>query len=100
MAVNPALTVGDGRRASRSHPHLQTEGTEEVTYTPKPSTGALFKNERKEKDHQPDYKGTLCLPDGSTMQLGGWISQGAKGKYLSLKVSAFLPARGDPEDVT
>jgi hypothetical protein len=40
-----------------------------MTYTPKPGTGALFKNERKERDIQPDYKGSLTLPDGTTMQL-------------------------------
>ncbi len=68
-----------------------------MTYTAKPGTGALFKNERKAKDIHPDYKGSLSLPDGTTMQLGGWITQGANGKYLSLKVSAFLPAVGDPE---
>lgn len=69
-----------------------------MSFTPKPGTGALFKNERKSKDIHPDYKGSLTLPDGSTMQLGGWITQGAKGKYLSLKVSAFLPERAEPED--
>lgn len=69
-----------------------------MSYTPKPNTGALFKNERKSKDTQPDYKGTLCLPDGSTVQLGGWVTQGANGKYLSLKASTALPARSDPED--
>lgn len=68
-----------------------------MTFTPKPGTGALFKNDRKSKDVQPDYKGTLCLPDGSTMQLGGWIAQTANGKYLSLKVSAFLPPKGEDE---
>jgi hypothetical protein len=68
-----------------------------MTYTPKPGTGALFKNERKERDIQPDYKGSLTLPDGTTMQLGGWISQGQKGKYLSLKVSAMLPPKSEPD---
>jgi hypothetical protein len=68
-----------------------------MSYQAKPGTGALFKNERKAKDAQPDYKGSLTLPDGTTMQLGGWITQGANGKYLSLKVSAFLPAVGDLE---
>lgn len=68
-----------------------------MTYAAKPGTGALFKNDKKTKDQQPDYKGSLTLPDGTTMQLGGWISQGANGKYLSLKVSAFLPPVGDPE---
>lgn len=69
-----------------------------MTYVPKPGTGNLFKNDRKEKEHQPDYKGSLTLPDGTTMQLGGWISQNAKGKYLSLRVSAMLPPRGEPEE--
>lgn len=68
-----------------------------MSYTQKPGNGALFKNDKKSKDHQPDYKGSLTLPDGTTMQLGGWVSQGANGKYLSLKVSAFLPPRADPE---
>lgn len=67
-----------------------------MTYQPHPGAGTLFKNERKSKDIHPDYKGSLCLPDGSTMQLGGWIVQGPKEKYLSLKVSAFLPPAGDP----
>lgn len=69
-----------------------------MSYTAKPGTGSLFKNERKEKDHQPDYKGTLTLPDGSTMQLGGWISEGKTGKYLALRVSAFLPAVSEPAE--
>jgi hypothetical protein len=69
-----------------------------LTYVPKPSTGALFKNERKSKDIQPDYKGALCLPDGSTVQLAGWVTQGANGKYLSLKIGTVLPAAGDPTE--
>lgn len=70
-----------------------------MTYQQKPGTGSLFKNDKKDAAHpqRPDYNGTLTLPDGTTMQLGGWITQGANGKYLSLKVSAFLPAVGDPE---
>jgi hypothetical protein len=68
-----------------------------MTFTQKPGTGSLFKNDRKSKDAQPDYKGSLTLPDGSTMQLGGWITQGANGKYLSLKISAALPPRSEPD---
>jgi hypothetical protein len=68
-----------------------------MSFTQKPGTGALFKNDRKEKDHQPDYKGSLTLPDGSTMQLGGWISEGKNGKYLSLKISALLPPKNEVE---
>lgn len=67
-----------------------------MAFTHKPGNGALFKNEKKAKDHQPDYKGQVTLPDGSTMQLAGWVTQGANGKYLSLKVNAFLPPAEEP----
>lgn len=69
-----------------------------MTFTPKPGAGSLFKNDRKAKDIHPDYKGSLCLPDGSTVQIAGWVTQGTSGKYLALKVSTVLPARGDPAE--
>jgi len=68
-----------------------------MSYSPKPSTGALFKNDRKSKDHQPDYKGTITLADGSTLQIAGWVSQGANGKYLALKLNPPLPPQGTPD---
>lgn len=66
-------------------------------FTAKPGHGSLFKNDKKAKDIQPDYKGSLTLPDGSTMQLAGWVSQGASGKYLALKVSTVLPPASAPD---
>lgn len=57
-----------------------------MSYQPKPGSGSLFKNDRKEKDTHPDYRGDLCLPDGSMIRLAGWIKQGAKGSFLSLAV--------------
>ena len=35
-------------------------------------SGSLFKNSYKEKPNQPDYKGTITLPDGSEKELAGW----------------------------
>jgi hypothetical protein len=68
-----------------------------MSYTPKPGSGALFRNDKK-KDTHPDYKGSVCLPDGSTMQLAGWVKTGASGKYLSLTISQFLPpVKDQPE---
>jgi hypothetical protein len=68
-----------------------------VSYTPKPGTGNLFKNDKKSKDIQPDYKGSICLPDGSTMQIAGWITKGPNGTYMALKLSPPLPPVGEPE---
>jgi uncharacterized protein (DUF736 family) len=69
-----------------------------MTHTPVPGIGSLFKNDRKSKPNHPDYKGSLCLPDGSTVQLGGWIKdRNGGGKYLSLTVSQALPPKQEDE---
>lgn len=70
-----------------------------MSYTAKPGTGALFKNDKKAKDIQPDYKGSICLPDGRTCTLAGWVSQGANGKYLTLKVGSILGIAADADGV-
>ncbi len=51
-------------------------------------SGSLFKNSYKEKENQPDYKGTITLPDGSEKELAGWkgTTQGGDVK-LSIKIS-------------
>lgn len=42
----------------------------------------LNKNERKEKETHPDYKGSLNL-DGVDYWIDGWIKDGANGKFIS-----------------
>ena len=49
--------------------------------------GVLFKNDRKEKDTHPDYKGS-CEIDGQEMWISAWIKEGARGKFMSLSFSA------------
>lgn len=50
-------------------------------------SGVLFKNDRKEKTSQPDYKGS-CEIDGEEFWIAAWIKDGKKGKFMSL---AFTP---------
>lgn len=42
----------------------------------------LNKNDRKEKDTHPDYKGKLNV-DGVDYWIDGWIKEGANGKFIS-----------------
>lgn len=60
-------------------------------------SGVLFKNDRKERDNQPDYTGKIHV-DGRERRLAAWIKTGQNGKYMSLKVSDFQ--RGEDRNST
>ena len=49
--------------------------------------GVLFKNDRKESENHPDYKGS-CEINGAEFWLSAWIKTGEKGKFMSLSFSA------------
>jgi hypothetical protein len=48
--------------------------------------GALFKNDRKEKDTHPDYKGSLNV-NGVEYWVSSWIKDGQRGKFMSLSIT-------------
>jgi hypothetical protein len=71
-------------------------------YETKNNSGALFKNQRKEKDTHPDYKGNAVI-DGVDMWISAWIrtAQSTGDKYMSL---SFQPKneparRPDSDDI-
>ena len=47
--------------------------------------GVLFKNDRKELDNHPDYKGSINV-DGVDYWLSAWIKESQKGKFMSMSV--------------
>lgn len=55
--------------------------------------GALFKNDKKATEKQPDFRGSLNLDnqqDGPKLSLAAWIKSGEKaGDYLSIAISEF-----------
>lgn len=50
----------------------------------KDNSGALFKNNRREKPTHKDYEGT-CMVDGKIYWMAAWIRESEKaGRYLSI----------------
>lgn len=63
-----------------------------MAYEQKNLTGSLFKNDRKETDTHPDYKGSALL-NGVEHWMDAWINTSKDGvKYMSLK---FKPKDGN-----
>lgn len=58
-----------------------------MAYETKPNSGSLFKNDRKEKETHPDYKGQAIV-GGAEMWVSAWIKEGKSGKFMSL---SFTP---------
>lgn len=57
-----------------------------MAYEMRPGSLSLFKNDRKEKDSHPDYKGDGMDLDGNAVWVSAWIKEGAKGKFMSLSI--------------
>ena len=56
-------------------------------YQQKDNSGALFKNDKKETDSHPDYKGSAMV-DGSDYWVSGWINVSNAGtKYMKFSYS-------------
>ena len=50
------------------------------------NSGVLFKNDKKENEKHPDYKGNIMV-DGNKYWLSAWIKEGKTGKFMGLAVS-------------
>lgn len=54
-----------------------------MSYTHKPNRGSIFRNDKKQKDTDADYKGDAVI-NGQEVWINGWLNEGKNGKYLAL----------------
>lgn len=57
--------------------------------------GVLFKNDKKESDNHPDYKGSAEI-EGAEYWIAAWIKSGDKGKFMSLSFTAKEEKKSKP----
>ena len=60
------------------------------TYTPAEGKGTIFKNDRKEKDMHPDWRGTATI-NGALVEIALWSRTGQRGEFYSVAVSNARP---------
>lgn len=72
-----------------------------TAYVPAEGKGTIFKNDRKEKDNHPDWKGVAML-DGRMVEIALWTRDGKRGEFYSVGIGharerqAPQPAREAP----
>lgn len=66
-----------------------------MAYEHKPGSGSMFKNDKKESDNHPDFKGDGMAPDGTMVWLDAWIKK-PEGKKPFLSVS-IKPKQSAPQ---
>ena len=68
----------------------------------KENSGSIFKNDKKVKETQPDYSGTINVA-GKEVQISLWIKEGKKGKYFSAAIkerpSVTVSEKPDNDDL-
>lgn len=66
-----------------------------MAYETKPNTGSLFRNDKRETEQQPMYKGA-ALVGGVEYWVSAWINEAKSTgqKYMSMKYERKEPAAG------
>ena len=67
-----------------------------MAYEQKPGDIAIFRNDRKENDRHPDWKGTMVTLAGEVLEVAVW-EKGGKGTMLAGKVSEPRQRRDDAQ---
>lgn len=61
---------------------------------------SIFKNEQKNAENQPDYKGYGKAPNGTDIEIALWVKDGQKGKFFSGRIEIKEQRNGAPQGQT
>ena len=64
----------------------------------KQNAGVIFKNDRKQRDSHPDYKGEIDV-NGERFEIALWVKEGKKGKFFSASISEPYQKPIDKEQI-
>jgi hypothetical protein len=67
-----------------------------MAYEHKENKGSLFKNDKKEKENQPDYTGQANV-DGTLYNVSAWINESKEGKKKYFGMSFSIPKLKDDD---
>lgn len=71
-----------------------------MAFEKKPNSGALFRNDKREGDNQPNAKGD-CIIDGAEYWVSAWTNTAKDGaKYQSLKFTRKDEEKKTSEPIT
>lgn len=68
-----------------------------MAFEQQPGQFALFKNDKKEKESHPDYRGDGMAPDGTAVWVSAWLKVGKNGKFMSCSMKAKDEQQSRPE---
>jgi hypothetical protein len=57
-----------------------------MSYELKEGQGMIFKNTKKEKESQPEYRGEIKTPSGELLEISLWVKEGKNGKFFSASI--------------
>jgi hypothetical protein len=65
-----------------------------MAFEKKEGSGALFKNNDRQKDTHPEYRGDILI-NGVEYWLSAWVKEGKNGKFFSLAAKKKEERSGD-----
>lgn len=65
-----------------------------MAFEKKEGSGALFKNNDRQKDTHPEYRGDILI-NGEEYWLSAWVKEGKNGKFFSLAAKKKEGRSGD-----